>query len=185
MLLPRVGGDPRREHLGAESAQEALVEVWRQIQAGRGPDRPASFIAWAARIALNKMLDMQRRLEPAARSRATRRVALSRQIRLDAGDDDDASALAERYADPHYADPEDSAACAELRDLVLEIARMPGVSPQSKTVLLKGYLADWTDDELAAYLGTSRNNIHVIRCRDLVKVRSDRAYIGRLRSHLG
>ena len=40
------------------------------------------------------------------------------------------------------------------------------------------------DLHLAEHLGTSRNNVHVIRCRDLGKVREDRAFIARLRSHL-
>jgi len=186
LLLPRVRDDPRREHLAADSAQEALVVVWQRLSNDQGPAVPASFVSWAARIALNKLLDAQRRLEPVGQARRPRRVALSRQVRLDAAAEaDEGRALDDRLPDPTTEDGGALAMTADLRRLILQVGQVAGVSEASKTVLLYGFLADWDDDELAAHLGTSRNNIHVIRCRDLTRVRGDTAFLDHLRSALG
>lgn len=181
-LRPRVADDPRREHLAADAVQEALVTIWRALEEGRGPDQPASFVAWAHRVASNKLLDLNRRLEPGPSAGPPRRVALSRQVRLDAPASDGERELAERLPDPSAPEPEAAAAFTALRDVVLEIARLPAVSEASRTVLLRGYIDGWTDDDLARHLSTSRGNVHVIRCRDLARVRADDAFMARLRA---
>ena len=50
----------------------------------------------------------------------------------------------------------------------------------SRRVLLEGYIGGLDDDELAASLGTSRANVHVIRHRDLAKLRRVDDYMRRL-----
>lgn len=180
MLLRRVGRDPRVAHLAADCAQEAIVTIWQRLESGHGPDQPASFVSWSARIAVNKLRDEQRRLEPQTTLRRSKRVGLSRQVRLDA-EDDDGHSMSERLADSGHADVDAAIANEELRGLVLEINDLGIVSDKSKTVLLRGYLGGWDDAELADLLGTSKNNVHVIRCRDLAKLRADDRFMHRLR----
>lgn len=183
-LVPRAGRDPRTRHLAADAAQEAIVTVWQHLDAGRGPSRPASFVSWSVRIAINKLRDAQRRLEPHARTRVSKRVGLSRQVRIDADPGDEGHALAERLPDSAAADVASGPQRDELREAILGLQGLSVISENSKTVLLLGYLCDWEDEELAAHLDTSKNNVHVIRCRDLAKLRDDEAFLARLRRAL-
>jgi len=179
MLLRRVESDPRTEHLPADCSQEAVVTIWRQLEAGRGPDQPASFIGWSARIALNKLRDAKRRMDPRSEIRRTKRVALRDQVRLDVVDDEGRSA-AERLAGQGADEIDDSLAQSALRELMLGIQHLSVISDSSKEVLLQGYLGEVDDAELADMLGTSRSNVHVIRCRDLAKLRRDEEFMRRL-----
>ena len=74
-------------------------------------------------------------------------------------------------------------AYAEIHALLGEIRSIASVSERSRTVLLRGFLEGWEDEELAEHLGTNKRNVHVIRCRDLAKLRQDAAYMRRLRRH--
>lgn len=181
MLWPRVARDARLEHLAADCAQEALFKIHQQLSAGRGPEDPDRFLAWAARIAANCLLDQLRLLEPGTAVGRARRVALSRQQSLDAAAEDDGRSLADRLADEAVAPPPQVAEARALLELLGRIRSIPAVSERSRTVLLRGYLEEWDDEELAQALGTSRGNVHVIRCRDLEKLRRDPAFMAELR----
>jgi len=180
-LWPRVKGDPRLEHLAADCAQDALVTIWQQILGGRGPDLPERFLSWSARIAMNKLLDELRKLEPSPRVQRSKRVALSRQLSLDATDAPDGRPLADRLRDDGEPGAEERLAYAEMHALLSEIHGIRDVSEQSRTVLMKGYLEGWDDHELAEHLDTSQRNVHVIRCRDLAKLRRNSDFMARLR----
>jgi transcriptional regulator len=47
-------------------------------------------------------------------------------------------------------------------------------------VLARGFLEGVEDEELADLLGTTRANVHVIRCRDLAKLREDESFLAQL-----
>jgi RNA polymerase sigma factor (sigma-70 family) len=179
----RVAHDAALHGLAEEAMQESLERVWRQLSAGQGP-APEAFIAWATAIVVNKVREGVRRLEPVGHSRPTRRVALSRQVSLDAPSDTAGEPLGERL--PGAEAPLDEALhYRELQALLAEIRTLEGLSEPSRTVLLRGYLEGLDDGELAALLDTSRPNVHVIRCRDLAKLRAAPAFIERLRALRG
>jgi RNA polymerase sigma factor (sigma-70 family) len=186
VLLREVGGgDPRVAHLAEDCAQEAIVAIWQRLESGHGPDHPASFVGWSARIAVNKLRDAQRRLEPQARVRRSKRVGLSRQVRLDAPEGEEGRAMSERLADDGTHESDAALGTEELRELLFGIRDLGIVSESSKTVLLRGYLGGWDDLELADSLRTTKNNVHVIRCRDLAKLRGDPGFMRRLHDGLG
>jgi len=177
----RVRGDPRLHHLAEDCTQEALVTIWKHLEAGRGPDKPASFVAWSTTIVVNKVREAIRRLSPAPEVRRAKRVALNLLTSLDApavGDRSTPAAVTTAAGE----DIEDAMAYRAIRDLVREIQTIPEISANSRIVLLKGFIEGWDDDELAALLGTTKPNVHVIRCRDLAKLRAAEGFIGRLRA---
>ncbi len=178
----RVRGRPELREVAADACQEALVVVWSKLEAGRGPVAPERFVAWAARIATNKLLDELRRIEPATTTARSKRVAASDQMSLDAEDGDDARSLGERLADPAATDVVDRLDIAALGAVLREIHVIPDVSDRSRIVLMRGFLEGLDDEELADLLGTSRTNVHVIRCRDLAKLRANDEFSERLRS---
>ncbi|MCE7939295.1 hypothetical protein DCC79_15915 [bacterium] len=183
-LWRHVQGDPRLDHLAADCAQDALVTIWEQLAAGRGPEQPASFLGWSVRIATNKLVDEMRKLEPTPRVNRSKRVALSQQVRLDVPEAEggaDGRTLGDRIADAAAPALEDRMAYVELHALLNEIHRIRSVSANSKTVLLNGFLDGWDDAELAEHLATSARNVHVIRCRDLAKLRQEGDFMQRLR----
>jgi len=181
-LWPQVQADPRLEHLAADCAQDALVTIWQQLDAGRGPDQPESYLGWAVRIATNKLVDELRKLEPAPRVHRAKRVALSQQLRLETAETADGHPMADRIADPGAPDLDAALSYAEIHAVLGEIHHIRAVSENSRIVLLKGYLEGWEDDDLARHLGTTARNIHVIRCRDLAKLRDDASFMARLRA---
>lgn len=183
MLWPRVSRDPRLHHLARDCAQDALVKVWEHLDEERGPDDPDRFIGWATRIATNTLLDELRRLQPVTRVHRSKRVALSQQVRMDVAATEEGRTLAERLADEDAPDAEHRLAYQEIHALLSEIHHVRSVSENSRTVLLKGFLEGWEDEELARHLETSRRNVHVIRCRDLAKLRADPAFMDRLRPY--
>jgi RNA polymerase sigma factor (sigma-70 family) len=183
LLLPRVRRDPRLQHLAQDCAQDAMVKIWRKLDEGQGPEDPDRFIAWSGRIATNALLDALRRLEPAAKVQRSKRVALSRQVRMDAELEAGDRPMADRLADEGAVVPDERLAYAEIHALLARIRDIQSISEQSRTVLTKGFLEGWEDEELAKYLDTSRRNVHVIRCRDLVKLRADADFMAELQTH--
>ncbi len=178
LLWPRVRHDPRLAALAEDCVQEALVKVWRALEEGRGPDHPDRFVSWAARVAANTLVSELRKVDPAASVARPKRVGLRRQVSLEATAEPDEGPARELAVDEDRL--EARAAQAELAALLAEIRDMDGLSVPSRTVLLQGYLAEWDDDELATHLGTTRANVHVIRSRDLAKLREDAAFMARL-----
>jgi RNA polymerase sigma factor (sigma-70 family) len=178
-LWRQVADRPELWHLAAESSQEALGVIWRQLQAGRGPAEPQHFVGWSVVIASNKLREALRQREPRARLLPAKRVAASRQVSLDAAPSDDQEPLGDLLAaeDRPEAEAERRLALASLLRMVAESGL---ISEQSRTVLLKGYLEGWDDAELAEHLGTTRGNVHVIRCRDLAKLRAEPEFMARL-----
>jgi RNA polymerase sigma factor (sigma-70 family) len=177
----RVAGDPRLHHLAEESMQEALLTIWRALEEERGPDDRERFLAWAATIVVNKVREGIRRLEPRGAVRRTKRVALSRQRSLDAPPRPGIPSLGETLPDDDAAtDSETAIAAAAIRDLVAEIATIEAVSERSRLVLLEGFLGGLDDAALSQKLGTSRSNVHVIRSRDLGKLRAEADFMARL-----
>jgi RNA polymerase sigma factor (sigma-70 family) len=174
----RVAHDPPLHPLAEEAMQESLEQVWRHLDAGTGP-APESFIAWAITILINKVREGRRRLEPVGHSRPTRRVALSRQVSLDASTEPTGEALGDRLAAEAEA-MDEGLAYQELQALVAEIRHLEALSLPSRTVLLRGYIEGLDDEELARLLRTSRANVHVIRSRDLAKLRNLPDFMARL-----
>ncbi len=182
-LWPHVQSDPRLHHLAADAAQDALVTIWQQIDAGRGPEQADSFIGWALRIATNKLVDELRKLEPSPRVHRSKRVALSQQLRLETAETPEGHPLADRITDPAAPDVEAELIYAEIHTVLAEIHHIRAVSENSRIVLLRGFLEGWEDEDLAEHLGTTTRNVHVIRCRDLAKLRQDDGFMARLRAH--
>ncbi len=180
-LWRRVAGRPELHHLAAECTQESLLVIWQKLDAGRGPREPERFVAWSVVIAINKLREALRRLEPRAKVRRSRRIGLSRLSSLDAPTGPEGSSLGSRL--PLEAPgPEDAGDQQALQALIAEIASIDAISEASRTVLLQGYLGGLSDEELAALLNTSRGNVHVIRHRDLAKLRDLTSYLDRLRA---
>lgn len=175
----RVKDQPSLRGSAEDAVQEALVTIHGKLVEGEGP-QPGSFVSWSARIAVNKLLDEIRRLEPRSGPGRSKRVARSRQESLDAPRDEDGQPLGESLADPRSQEADDALAAGELRALLMEIRDIEAVSEQSRTVLLYGFLGEEDDAALAARLDTSRPNVHVIRCRDLAKLRDDESFMRRL-----
>ena len=125
-------------------------------------------------------------MAPATTAARARRVALSRQVSLDAplGGDEDRP-LSDLLADGGGEDAAHALEAQELLGLLSRISTIRSVSEQSRTVLLRGYLQEQDDEDLAAELDTNRRNIHVIRCRDLEKLRHDEDFMSSLRRWRG
>ncbi len=168
-----------RPQLAEDCAQEALVTIWRHLEAGRGPDDPRRFVSWSARIVVNKVLDAVRQREPGTGSRRGKRVAQSKQSSLDATHGDDGRSLGETLA-ADLPEADERAAIVDLRRAIDSLAGVPGVSERSRVVLSRGFLEGLEDEELAALLGTTRANVHVIRCRDIAKLREDPSFMDRI-----
>jgi RNA polymerase sigma factor (sigma-70 family) len=212
VALDRLRSKPDLRDHAEECVQEALVSIWRKLEAGGGPDQPERFLSWSAAVVVHKTYDLLRRqgyvrgaiAEPApagkeagrstSRARGSegrapaipagrKRVPRSAQHSLDAlleggpsGDDRPV-----RLPDPTALAPEAEAARREaFVDLVLAIRDHPRLSEHSKQVLSQGFLAELDDAELAQRLGLARGNIHVIRCRNLAKLRGDAEFLALL-----
>lgn len=171
--------------LAEECTQEALVTVWQSLDGVEDPDR---FLSWAARVVINKVYDSCRRLgtgpgseqsteEGTAQPVRRRRVPLGKQNSLDEIREDGGQLL-DIIADTPQVLPDASFAKRELIELLTAgIARHPGLSAQSKVVLIRGFLDDWDDGALASALHTTRSNVHTIRSRDLCHLRDDAAFL--------
>lgn len=189
----RLRSKPDLAEQAEDCAQEALVAIWRKLEAGGGPDRPERFLSWSAAVVVHKVYDLLRRQgygRPAAASLAVdpipervRRVPRAAQLSLEAlGADSADSGPRRRLPDPSALDPEAEAGEREAFAALLVGAREHArLSEDSKRVLGEGFLDERDDDELARSLGTSRANVHVIRSRNLAKLRGDTAWMAQLR----
>jgi len=187
-----VRGRAQLYDLAEECSQEALITIWQSLD---GVDDPDRFLSWAARVVINKVYDACRRLgvglggdqtteTAAAQTARRRRVPLAKQNSLDEMRDAGAP-LQDIIADKVEAIPDVVFSRRELVDLLTQgIARHPGLSAQSKIVLIRGFLNDWDDGVLAAALGTTRSNVHTIRSRDLAHLRADAAFLQLLEEYL-
>ncbi|MBK7779312.1 MAG: sigma-70 family RNA polymerase sigma factor [Ardenticatenia bacterium] len=184
VLWRQVVDRPELWHLAEESSQEALVIVWRHLASDRGPDQAEHFVGWAVVIASNKLREALRRREPRARLQPSKRVAASRQVSLDAPPPAAHEPLGELLAagDSPQADAERQETFEALQRMVRESRDL---SEASRTVLIKGYLEGWDDAELAEHLGTTRGNVHVLRCRGLARLRAHGAFMDQLARWLG
>lgn len=180
VLWRRTAGNPRLEELAADCMQESLLVIWRCLDEDRGPEHPDRFVGWCSAIALNKLREALRRLEPKTTGRRSKRVAQSRQTSLERARHPDGRSLSASLADA-APDLDETQSYRELRALVQEIASIEAISENSRLVLLKGFIEGWDDAELAAHLGTSRANVHVIRSRDLAKLRKAAGFLDRLK----
>lgn len=209
VALSRLQSKPELHPHAEECAQEALVAIWQQLEAGQGPDRPERFLSWCASVVIHKVYDELRRLgytagegdaghgevetQPAVRGvlspskGRTKRVPKEEQEsfeQLVTHDDGTTVPWAERVADQQAEDPEAHVVEREgLVRLLLGIRDHPHLSDDSRKVLIFGFLAELTDDQLATRLGTSKSNIYVIRSRNLGKLRNDSEFVAQLRSH--
>jgi RNA polymerase sigma factor (sigma-70 family) len=185
-----VRGRPELHDLAEECTQEALLTIWRSLDTCQKPER---FLSWATRIVINKLRDEFRRLglvsvpaavegAPAAQTPRRRRVPLAQLESLSANEE---MPLLDLLVGQEVAAAE-RCEQAETRHLLLQgIARHPGLSAASKFVLLRGFLEDRDDGDLARDLHTSRSNVHTIRCRDLAALRRDAVFMQKLREYLG
>ncbi len=181
----RLQGRPELAPLAEDCAQEALVSIWRKVEAGQGPDAPERFLGWCAAIAVHKVYDALRRQGHVSGGEHLKRVppALVASLEaLAAGDDrsgEGASGPAIEPADPAAVHPEQAALDrAALVDLVRTVQHHPRLSEHSRRILLQGFLAEATDGELADELGVSRANVQVIRSRNLAKLREPHNGLG-------
>jgi RNA polymerase sigma factor (sigma-70 family) len=184
----RLQGRPELAPLAEDCAQEALVAVWRKLEAGQGPDAPQRFLGWCAAIAVHKVYDALRRQGHVSGGDQLKRVppALVASLEaLAAGDEGGGQAAAGpafELADPAAASPEQAALDrAALAGLVATVRNHRRLSEHSRRILLQGYLAEATDAELAEDLGVSHANVQVIRSRNLKKLREDRGLQAALR----
>jgi RNA polymerase sigma factor (sigma-70 family) len=170
--------------LAEDCTQEALVTIWQSLDGVEDPDR---FLSWSARVVINKVYDACRRLGVGLGNEQTgsaadaaarrRRVPLGRQNSLDEIRES-GGPLQDIIADLPEALPDARFSRHELVDLLTQsIAQHPGLSDQSKVVLIRGFLNDWDDGVLAAALHTSRSNVHTIRSRDLDHLRADTEFL--------
>jgi RNA polymerase sigma factor (sigma-70 family) len=169
-----------------ECAQEAIVTVWQKLEAGQGPEKPERFVSWAASIAVHKVFDELRRLgytgaqlrEPGR----TKRVPHAHQASLESLlDDPDRPA---RLADATALDPEASVEDrADFASLLLAIRNHPKLSDHSRNILVKGFLAELDDGELAEHLSLGRPNVQVVRSRNLKKLREDQGFLDAIRAY--
>lgn len=184
IVWQRVAATPELHELAADCTQEALVTIWQRLAAGQGPASAEHFVAWAAVIAVNKLREDLRRRNPSGEKRPTKRVAERHVLSLDAPVADDSLPIGERLRSADDS-PEDVVAQSDLARLVATIPEVPGVSDASRTVLLYGYIGDWSDQELARHLSTTPANVQVIRSRDLAKLRQSADFAARAREAMG
>lgn len=230
VALDRLRSKPDLRDHAEECVQEALVSIWRKLEAGGGPDQPERFLSWSAAVVVHKTYDLLRRhgytraqiaqpapagspaagsggsgtagtvasqpsaspsgestaraaTIPAGRKRVPRSAQLSLDALLEGGP---SGGRPIRLPDPAALAPEPEAARREsFVQLVLAIRDHPRLSEHSKQVLSQGFLAELDDAELARSLELSRGNVHVIRCRNLAKLRGDAAFLALLAAEYG
>lgn len=183
---------PQLHDLAEEATQEALITIWQSLDSLEDPDR---FMAWCARVVINKVYDACRKLgvglgsEQAPASEAAqlarrRRVPINRLDSLDLAAETGAPLPGVAESLPQ-ASPDAQYAQRELLDVLAErIGAHPGLSRQAKTVLVRGFLNDWDDNTLATYLKTTRSNVHTIRSRALTHLREDEEFCRLLQEYM-
>jgi RNA polymerase sigma factor (sigma-70 family) len=157
----RLRSQPYLTNAAEDCVQQALMIIWRKLRAGSGPERPEWFMTWSASIVIHRLLD------------EARKVTRARAESLEEITDDDESLL------PSQAGA-DTAMCDGLfattddrKRFIAMIEAHPRLSADVKLVLLRGYLLEQDDQELAQQLGKSQPTVRVLRFRGLKALRSD------------
>ena len=175
-----------QEQLAEDASQEALELVHARLERDLGPDDPNRFVSWAISIALNKVREHFRRQNPPAGRKHGKRIAERNIQSLDAPQGADERPLQDRLVDRESESfVDDMLQGQELDELLREVLKNTSISEKSRYVLLRGFIEGLDDDELAKELNTTRGNVHVIRCRDLAKLRQDDAFMAKLAEIFG
>lgn len=161
----RLRSQPYLTNAAEDCVQQALMIIWRKLRGGSGPERPEWFMTWSASIVIHRLLD------------ESRRVARLRAASLEEITDDDESQLpAQAGADAAVCDGL-FATTDDRKRFIAMIEDHPRLSADVKYVLLRGYLLEQDDQELAQQLGKSQPTVRVLRFRGLKALRSDPAFM--------
>ena len=192
LALRRLGSQPT---LAQDCAQEALVAVWRQRMQVR---YPAAFLGFCAKVLNGVIVDALRReggthasADPADLvGRRWKRVPAGLRVPLDdLPGGQDGTPGEERLPDTETPAVEQQVVTrllsADVIHRVMAAMARNDLSDDSRAVIAGGFLLEKNDGELAAELGTTRNNVQVIRHRDLRTLRQDAALLADLGAWLG
>lgn len=157
----RLKHQPYLANVAEDCVQQALMIIWRKLRAGQGPERPEWFMTWCASIVIHRLLD------------ESRKVARARADSLDEITDEDESQIpAQEGSDAAVSDAL-FATTDDRKRFVAMIEHHPRLSADVKFVLLRGYLLEQDDQELAEQLGKSKPTVRVLRFRGLKTLRND------------
>jgi RNA polymerase sigma factor (sigma-70 family) len=132
-----------------EVMQEVRIRLWRN---NPGSEQLAALGAsYIYRVAVSAALDI-------VRSRRTQRVGLARPI------DDPGLALADSAPDPH--------AAAEAQELAQTVVRAVDLLPASRRPVVRMYLAGYSREEIADFLGWSEGKTRNLLYRGLADLRN-------------
>jgi RNA polymerase sigma factor (sigma-70 family) len=161
----QISSQPHLAHIAEDSSQQALVTIWKKLSDGNGPDHVEWFLTWCASIVIHKVLDELRKLSK------SRTDSLEEHL-------DNHPVPPPQLHTSHASAPDVVAMEVEDRThFVNLILNHPRLSAEAKIVLLRGYLLELDDEELAQQLGKSRSTIRVIRHRGLQLLRDDQEFM--------
>ena len=166
----RISHQRHLDHLAEDCTQQALVTIWQKLNAGTGPDHVEWFLTWCASIVIHKVLDELRKLS------RTRADSLEEHLEFSPAPPTPLHVADAVAPDVEAMEAEEKAYFVDL------IWNHPRLSAEAKSVLLRGYLLDLDDEELATQLGKSRSTIRVIRHRGLQLLREDREFMTKISS---
>lgn len=152
-----------------DCVQEALRNIWQNLQHGNGPQSPSTFWGWAITIAQRRGLDRIRY--------EGRRMTNA----LTDGMEETQLQSISSTANASLQLEAESLLVEQKVTLVLSIRNHPKISHNSKTILVDGFLFEKSDVELAQALLTTKGNIRLTRHRNLEKLRTDNDFLTNLR----
>jgi RNA polymerase sigma factor (sigma-70 family) len=171
LILPcarRALAGSHSEDMTEDCVQEALGRIWRKLQGPHAID-PDKFVAYAATAVSRVALDAVAELYREAPKRGRLRVPRDALVSLDETERD-GQPIAESLADSAALQPDDFQQRLEIQRLLAGIGELGTVSEKSRTVILRGFLADWDDKDLADHLSTTTAAVEQIRYRDLERL---------------
>jgi DNA-directed RNA polymerase specialized sigma24 family protein len=157
------------DYLAQECCANAMLRISEHLAQCRSAE---SFLAWSMQILRNEYFSLRER-----ESRHNGRTSMSErqprpQTSFDAPRQDDSDIPREEtIGDPSVEMEQEVASRDWIRWVLERIINSQYTSDNSKYVLIKGYLCDLDDYELARDLHTTRKNITVIRARDRANLR--------------
>jgi RNA polymerase sigma factor (sigma-70 family) len=157
----RLRSQPYLTNAAEDCVQQALMIVWRKLRAGSGPERPEWFMTWSASIVIHRLLDESRKVTR-ARADSLEEITDADESQLPAQAGSDAAVSGAIFATTD-----------DRKRFVAMIEDHPRLSADVKFVLLRGYLLEQDDQELAQQLGKSQTTVRVLRFRGLKALRSD------------